>query len=373
MIKDKVTTYLIDCVQTLYGYLYSRPKRIVQILVNPSRVIGQSYFPEKKAAPRWRIMLDQIINIIRYGNYEEYYYMYGLDVKPHSEQKKYVIYPQFMKRRDYLNLSSKHNSSCILRNKLYFAMIANGLNIRTPHNVAYTDCGSIIILDSNQSIPIRNFIQSFSPLSAVFKPLEGECGSGVRIIDIEENTIKIDKQPSSTIQLSEILSSSRGIIQERLNQHHEMNRLYPHSVNTIRMITVRNPHTGVIEVLPPTLRIGAHGNLVDNFSCGGVIVAMNAATGKLSPTGYFKPQYGYKASHHPDTGIEFGTFTVPFYQEAKEVAIRFHSFLDLHSIGWDIAIDESGPVIIEGNDNWEINLPQNADNPFYHEFKRLFY
>ena len=32
----------------------------------------------------------------------------------------------------------------------------------------------------------------------------------------------------------------------------------------------------------------------------------------------------------------------------------FHSMLkDIHSIGWDIAIGENGPIFIEGNDNWE--------------------
>ena len=29
-----------------------------------------------------------------------------------------------------------------------------------------------------------------------------------------------------------------------------------------------------------------------------------------------------------------------------------------HSIGWDVAITENGPVIIEGNDRWEISLIQ---------------
>ena len=36
-------------------------------------------------------------------------------------------------------------------------------------------------------------------------------------------------------------------------------------------------------------------------------------------------------------------------------------FYGVRSIGWDIAITDSGPCFVEGNDNWEISLNQAAD------------
>lgn len=374
MDRDKMQQRVLAVTQAVYHTLYSRPRKVLKILTHPSSVIGESYFPEKKGASKARVVLDQIRNVIFNGDTDEYYYMYGLDVKPRSEARKYVSYPEFMKRRDKLNLSSPHNSSCILRNKFYFGLFAKSLGIRTPENYAYIDNSEVTILgDSARQIGVRELAYSLPRGQWVYKPLDGECGRGVAMIDISDDGVSVDGIPSSTNALESVISNGKGIIQPRLTQHPEMSRIYPRSVNTIRMTTVRNPRTGEIEILPPTLRIGAHGNLVDNFSQGGVIIALDTETGRLSPTGYFKPEYGFKATRHPDTGVEFSSFVIPFYQEAKAMAVRFHSFLDLHSIGWDIAIDEDGPMFIEGNDNWEINLPQNADKPFRDEFNRLFY
>jgi hypothetical protein len=48
---------------------------------------------------------------------------------------------------------------------------------------------------------------------------------------------------------------------------------------------------------------------------------------------------------------------------------KLHSFFyGIHSIGWDIAITEDGPVFIEGNDNWEIPTFQAYDRSFKKKF-----
>lgn len=46
---------------------------------------------------------------------------------------------------------------------------------------------------------------------------------------------------------------------------------------------------------------------------------------------------------------------------------------ELHSVGWDIAIGDAGPIFIEGNDNWEINGPQICNGGLRKEFNELFY
>ncbi len=106
---------------------------------------------------------------------------------------------------------------------------------------------------------------------------------------------------------------------------------------------------------------------------GGVIVNIDTDTGKLEKYGFMKSQYGTIMEMHPYTGIKFEGITLPYIKEAVAQAIRFHSFLNLHSIGWDIAITESGPYFIEGNDNWEIDVQQNALHPLDVYFKKYFY
>ena len=66
-------------------------------------------------------------------------------------------------------------------------------------------------------------------------------------------------------------------------------------------------------------------------------------------------------------------YTIPYVKEAIEQAKYFHSLLNLHSVGWDIAIGEDGPIFIEGNDNWEINGPQSCNKGLAKEFKEYFF
>ena len=97
-------------------------------------------------------------------------------------------------------------------------------------------------------------------------------------------------------------------------------------------------------------------------------------TGRLHDDGYMKPRFGRRLQVHPNTGIKFSDFVIPFIADAEKEAIRFHSFLkDIHSIGWDIAIGKDGPIFIEGNDNWEINGPQVGNYGLRKEFKEYFY
>ena len=75
--------------------------------------------------------------------------------------------------------------------------------------------------------------------------------------------------------------------------------------------------------------------------------------------GFFNLKFGGKIDRHPDSGVIFDGYTVPLYHEALQLCLKAHSyFYGIHSIGWDIAISENGPVIIEGNDNWGIAMFQ---------------
>src|SRR5690606_10909580 len=65
--------------------------------------------------------------------------------------------------------------------------------------------------------------------------------------------------------------------------------------------------------------------------------------------------------HHPDTGVCFEGFTLPYWNDTTNLVLRAHqAFPELGVIGWDVAITEQGPVLIEANHAWDINLLQVA-------------
>ncbi len=50
---------------------------------------------------------------------------------------------------------------------------------------------------------------------------------------------------------------------------------------------------------------------------------------------------------------------MPYWEEVKSLALRAATaFPWVHGVGWDIAISEQGPVLIEGNRAWSPELMQ---------------
>jgi len=139
------------------------------------------------------------------------------------------------------------------------------------------------------------------------------------------------------------------IYQEQVVQHSQLAPINPSSLNTVRIDTFkafgREP-----EVLSAYLRIGRQKGCVDNLTGGGIRVGIHKDLGTLKKTGTTNMLYGpHWISHHPDSGIAFEGFPVPFFSEVKSLAIRAASCLPQSLVGWDIGISESGPVLIEGN------------------------
>ena len=140
--------------------LYTKPKCICTLFSHKEYWNHVSYFPEKKSKPQCRVFFEQMKYIIKDGAPNEYYFMYGLDVKGDKEASEYVNYAPFMKRRDELNLKSIHNSTCLLRNKFYFGLIAEKLGVSTPHIIAYIRNGHVYLVDVKMEMSLDDFVIS---------------------------------------------------------------------------------------------------------------------------------------------------------------------------------------------------------------------
>lgn len=370
--RKKILAFIERVLNVFLDNLYIKPKAILSLLICPSQVFGVNYFPDQEQKSKCRIFWDQLRNIIKYGAIDDFYYLYGLNVKGGRCRKDYMHYRPFMHRRDQLNLSSRFNSSCILRNKLYFGIFAKAIGIATPENVAYIKGNDVLLLDSSSHTNIKDFINSNN---GVFfcKPIDGECGTGVFKLELVDNAIIVNNTIVNLESIYNTFGDVAFLVQKCIQQHPLQAQLHPSSINSIRMVTVRSMKDGHIEVLPSILRIGTHGSVVDNTSQGGVAVGFDLNTGRLNEYGFQKPQFGLRLAMHPDTNIRFAEYFIPHIKTAIEQARYFHSFLDLHSIGWDIAIGMNGPIFIEGNDNWEINGPQSCNRGLSQEFYNLFY
>ncbi len=372
---NKFTAFFNRILKVLINWFIIKPLRLIYLFRHKELYVHKSYFPElaDKRKSSVRIFFEQIGNIFKYNCYDLFYFPYGCDVKTKKECKKYINYQFFNIKRDSLNFSDKVNCACILRDKILFNIFANGIGISTPKNVLYVSNGKLYDFETKQEVFANQLVQ-YSGNALFCKLVDGECGKGVFKLEYENGKFYIDGVEHPVDEVYQKLTSGRYLAQEVIHQHALMASLHPQSVNSMRIVTVKSVKDGIIRVWPSIFRMGTGNSVVDNTSQGGVYTGIDFTTGKLKETGFYKPQFGLKTDRHPDSGIIFKEFEIPYLKEVQEQAIYFHSMLPgLQSVGWDIAIGEKGPVFIEGNDNWEINGPQICNGGLKDLFEEQMY
>ena len=95
--------------------------------------------------------------------------------------------------------------------------------------------------------------------------------------------------------------------------------------------------------------MGRAGSIVDNQSAGGIVAKVDTKSGILSAGSDGLPDYSYYEVH-PDSKVQLQGLTVPFWDEAKQLAEQALSvFPNLRFAGLDIAIGKTAPCVVELN------------------------
>ena len=184
----------------------------------------------------------------------------------------------------------------------------------------------------------------------LYKPLEGSSGQG--IVKFE----KSDWEGKIPAFLQKIRGMGDAILEELLVQHPTMAAMCPTSVNTVRIATLLGEkQEGIVYAF---LRIG-NGKVMDNVDCGGMAARVDLASGKLLTVAADKA--GNVFDTHPMTGTKIIGFTIPYWEEAKQMCLdAMHKVPQVRFVAWDVAITADGPRFIEGNSFPSHAVPQFA-------------
>lgn len=242
--------------------------------------------------------------------------------------------------------------SARLNDKLNFHDICNNQKLPIPKVISYNLNNRFIFnnLESeiNNSQELILFFEKLfnnSKITKLFiKPVEGIGGQGCIILNKERLKEQI-------YDYGESLLNNNYIHQEIIIQHPSINKIHSSSVNTIRIDTYidRNnkPH-----VLSALMRFGAGHSITDNTNTGGFYISINSDTAKLQGVGRQDVTKGGGVfSSHPNSGYKLEGFQVPYFNEACELVLIATKYFPNRIIGWDVAITDSGPTIVEGNHN----------------------
>lgn len=172
------------------------------------------------------------------------------------------------------------------------------------------------------------------------KRIDGMSGAGIEKHLAESIT-------DFTAFRDELLANKQYLVETFLTQHPVMASLSPTSVNSLRMITFFDGTD--VHIMEAVLRMG-NGADVDNYGRGGMYTVIDEKTG-IAGYGAFD-KYANTFTVHPISGTSIVGFQVPLYAEVLATLDTVSRVVpQIPYVGWDVAIGEHGPVIIEGNYN----------------------
>lgn len=224
--------------------------------------------------------------------------------------------------------------SYLLSSKLVFGFLLKGMGFPHPEIFGYTSSG-IWHFPTNGKDRLREVLASGE--SAVVKPITGSLGNSIEFIrDIAE----LDKMYPEDV-----------LVTAYVKQANYSAAIYPGSLNTIRILTIV-PNNESPRVIAASHRFGGSASRgVDNFSAGGMIARIDLDTGIMDRGVSVDANNKVLWSEsHPDTKESIKGVKVEHWEAVKALVIDLcTTFPFLRYVGWDVAVTEAGPVIIEGN------------------------
>lgn len=157
------------------------------------------------------------------------------------------------------------------------------------------------------------------------------------------------------------------IVQEKVKQHPDLQRVNPTSLNSMRLYTYRRLDGSYHFLYPYAhMRFGGKNAIKDNVSQGGGTCLIHA-DGRVDDRVYrFKSME--VSSLKRETGVE--NLVIPCYQAVIDTLIAMHKRLPYFDfVGWDVTVLPSGePLLIEFNLVPSVEGPQMMAGPMFGEF-----
>lgn len=276
------------------------------------------------------LWLDSILTVYQFNIGLIDYFYFRFFEKNKTERAKWVGTGY---KYEYDLIMNPKSERHILQNKLHFfdafSPFIKHAMCRLEDIIAHNDTAQKVLQNPSGKIAIKDAL--------------GQCGWNVEVI-------KANKMNKKAL-ISHMEKKGFNMVEEFIVQHKDLNKLSPSGLNTVRLITQINQH-GEIDFIGPTLRITVSSS-VDNMAMGNIAAPIDLSTGRVFKGGAYQDITKKREEKHPITGVQIIGFQVPYWAEVlrlcKEAAL--HNKKN-KSIGWDVAITNSGPSLLEGNHNW---------------------
>lgn len=333
-------------------------KRILRPILNERQLRRWAETITTSRVERKQIVADYK-SLYKYkGLTKEEYYQFEFERRDEDFRKSFLGLNEQRYYLDYLNPVRYYT---LARNKYMAHKMLEDTGVRKSQLYCYYQPEARYIASNEKANDVEGvlrILKNKQVQSCVIKTTESSHGDNVwviRAINYIENDAVMTRFDGKEIMLSSVLGQDALIFESVVHQTRQFANFNKSSVNTVRFMTTLYPD-GSARVIATFIKIGRAGKCVDNAGNGGnVDVCVDVDTGEIKYAIQYDGWRNIKEiDSHPDSGNQLNGVIVENWQSIKEEVKKYQqAFPYCKAAGWDIAITDQGPVVIEVNDFWD--------------------
>lgn len=343
--------------------LFKKRRLLTKYQVNAIKETILHFMPDASEEERENFFFQYYYDYIVYGfNVDQEFYLHLIG-KSHEEKSTYLTHNnKFL----YYARMNKRSSMHILEDKY------EAYELLKPYYGR-----EMIKIESEEDYPkFLEYIEKHPVF--VVKPISLSNGLGIRKVDANDYEDKhqmfmemlgAGDKYTQALDFAWSTELNAAVLEEVIVQDPRLQVMHEHSVNVIRITTVRVGDT--IHIYHPWIKVAIHKEFVATASLGGFLAGIDEKTGVLNTEGWLEA--GYSIKQHPDTGVTIKGFEIPRWDEVVTMAREVASKLDktINYVGWDFVLTPNGWVVLEGNFYGDIMWQMFLDKGMKAEFEEL--
>ena len=201
---------------------------------------------------------------------------------------------------------------------------------------------------------VERFLRTEARYPIFTKPISSWCSLGVANLESYDrpSDCLITKQGQSVAVVEfaeqiEQFAQSGYLFQTRLEPHAKIAEVVGDQLSTVRMFVLVDDEGPTL--LRASWKIPSGESVADNFwRSGNMLGGIDVETGRVIRVLLRNAEGTVNVDKHPKTGASFSGLVFPEWQQMRDVVMRGAGAVpSCHFQGWDVALTDRGPVLIE--------------------------
>jgi len=342
--------------------------RLLKYLVILRKILEYSFSPPKKyfrgeEKSMMRVFMELVAHFLRTGTFNDMYYAFGLNIKGRSpgeyiakRQINRMVAGRNMELRSNGHIINTSGYDILTKDKFYLSAILKSQGLPVVENVGLISENKII---DHQRLEhtLDHLFQMDMPL--LIKNTTLEYNEGILFVERNLSGYLVNGQKREKQQIARELSQGRWIIQDVYRSSESIRKINDTALNTTRIVTVLGKNGP--EYLTGFQAFATTGEVTDCWDKRSLYVGFDPKSEFLYERGFYHPAVKGKSMvlEHPESKIVFKDYKIPGLASAVDLCKEAHRyFYYTWLVGWDVAITDDGPKILEANEKPGMNAVQ---------------